>query len=502
MAQIDENLEDISQEFQIPPLRMTETGYNGLNVIGGVIAEECNKELRWPWCVQTFKRMAKDGTIFPALDYVQTMIMRVPWTIEAPEGYEEDLKDEVVFLQSIMGDMKHSWLSFIQQASSFVSMGFSLFEVVPYRRLYRKGSRYNDGLVGIKKIAFRSQDTIVGWKYKNKGRDLSHVIQKVNIPSNPNQGYIQSVRATDGNVKEVEIPISKCLLFRNNPDKDNPEGKSPLIGCYEAWKYKKAYESTEATGVAQDMQGFKILYIPPQYMRKDASDEDKAIFEYYKNMMRNAHLGKQSGFILPNIHDPNSSSSEGLFKFDVVSVTGNKAYDVNSIIARYQKEILTALYADFLVVGQDGGGSFAMSDSKISIARMVIESKLSEIRDVLNHKLIPMIFKWNGWNAEVYPTFEFGEIDELDLETFSKAIQRAAATGMIARTCDNVNAVAKKLGLPYRIPEGTTIEEVAEMTGNVTSRSGDGMGSDTGGLNGTGNSVSDKDNSTSNNENV
>lgn len=501
MAELNENLEDISQDSTIPPLRMTETGYNGLRVVGGIISEECNQELRWPRIIHTFKKMMKDGTIFPAIDYVQTMVARVPWTIEAPKGYEDELKDEIVFLNTVMNDMEHSWQSFIQQASSFVSMGFAVFEVVPRYRLNRKGSRYNDGLRGIRKLAFRSQDTIAGWKYANKGRDLSHIVQTVNIPSNRDGSYIQAFSRTDEGRSEVDIPIEKCLLFRNNPDKDSPEGKSPLIGCWEAWKYKKAYEKTESTGVAQDMQGFKVLYIPPQYMREDASDEDKSIYEYYQKMMMNAHVGKQSGFILPNMTDPNSSKGEGLFKFDVVSVSGSKSYDVNKIISRYQKEILTALYADFLIVGQDGGGSFAMSDSKMSIARMVIESKLSEIRDVLNHKLIPMIFKWNGWSPEVYPRFEFGDISELDLDTFSKAIQRAAAVGMVAKTALNVNAIAERLDLPERLAEDMSLEEVLKYVGDPSTRSGDGMKGGMG--NGTGNSTGGSgDSSTSNNENA
>ena len=37
----------------------------------------------------------------------------------------------------------------------------------------------------------------------------------------------------------------------------------------------------------------------------------------------------------------------------------------------------------------------------IDIQNKVIEARLAEIRDVLNHKLIPLIFQWNGWDTEV-----------------------------------------------------------------------------------------------------
>ena len=61
----------------LPPMKMSEAGYNGLVVLGGEIFEECNYELRWPWCIRTYKKMLKDGTICPAVDYVQNIMLVV-----------------------------------------------------------------------------------------------------------------------------------------------------------------------------------------------------------------------------------------------------------------------------------------------------------------------------------------------------------------------------------------------------------------------------------------
>jgi len=233
----------------LPPLRMAESGYNGLKVISGVIAEECQHDLRWPYCAVTYKKMLKDGTIAPAVDYVQNFISGVKWRVEAPKGYEGKLKDEVALIRSIMSDMEHSWLSFIKQASSFVPFGFAPIEIVPRYRLKSKGSKYNDGLIGIKKLALRSQDTITAAEYRNKGRDFVGFWQRVNIPSN--KGEIRDyVDITTGKTyKEQLIRKEKLLIFRNNPLKDSPYGVSPLNSIYEAWKYKKAYEQNEAEGV-------------------------------------------------------------------------------------------------------------------------------------------------------------------------------------------------------------------------------------------------------------
>lgn len=451
-------------EPTLPNLSFTEVGYNGLSVVNGQVLEECNYELRWPHCIKTFKEMAKDGTVAPSLSYVQTKISNVDWYVKAPKGFEEDLKDEVRFLETSMRDMDHSWRSFILEASSFVHLGFCLHEIVPRKRLKIRGSKFNDGFIGIKKLALRSQDTILGWNYRNKGRELKEVIQKVNIPTNKDETrpYVLPAYSDDGK-SEKRIPYYKLLHFKNNPDKGNPLGTSPLAQCWRAYKFKTAYEEAESAGVSADIHGFKVLKIPAQYMTENASEEHKATFEYFKKFMRNAHIGKESGLVIPSDNDINNKP---LFEFDVVSITGSKSHDIDKIIQRYQNEIRTTLYAMFLAAGQGGGGSFALSDNLTKFADEVVRSKLEEIRDVLNHKLIPYLFELNGWETEVYPTFEYGDISEITLEEYSKAGQRFGAVNMIARTPKNINEVARRLRLPDMVPENMKQEELEKLLGN------------------------------------
>ena len=52
------------------------------------------------------------------------------------------------------------------------------------------------------------------------------------------------------------------------------------------------------------MVGTPCVSIPPIYMSPDATVEQKAVYEYYKNMVRNLERNEQSGIILPNAYDP------------------------------------------------------------------------------------------------------------------------------------------------------------------------------------------------------
>ena len=220
------------------------------------------------------------------------------------------------------------------------------------------------------------------------------------------------------------------------------------------------------------MRGLKVLYLPPRYMAEDASDEDKEVYAHYKRIMRNLHVNEQSGLILPQVLD---EQGEQYFKFEVISVTGQKAHDVNAIITRYKNEIISSLMASQLVLGQDDGGSFSLAESLQGISDMAIESKLIEIRDQLNHDLIPQLFALNGFDTAVTPFFDFGRVSDTDLDILSKFVQRVASVGLLPRTPDVVNYLTEEMGVPAQFaPDADQAEMESLLTGNE-SRAGDGM---------------------------
>lgn len=271
-ASMQPDVEALAQgtDIPIPRLKLGQESFNGLWTAAGQIAEECNSELRWPQSMQTYKKMAKDATIAPALSLVEMSIARANWSVKIPEGYEVELKSKAEFLRQVMNDMEHSWGSFIRQAVSFNRFGFAPVEKV-YRRRYKKnGSKYDDGLVSLKALPLIAQDTVSAWEWTEDGKNLAGLYQYSVVPG----GERINIRTS---WQEVFIPKKKFMLLRNNPIKNNPEGLSPLSSVHTAWKFKTALEEFQATGVSSDVRGLKVLYIPPRYMAEDASPEDKEV---------------------------------------------------------------------------------------------------------------------------------------------------------------------------------------------------------------------------------
>lgn len=487
-----EEIKGLSAETEALKISMPQKSYSGLAVRAGVIAEECNKDLTWPECMKTYKEMAKDAIISPALNLMEMSIAKAEWHVRIPEGYEKELSAKAKFLESVMKDMEDPWNSAISSIATFSRYGFAPVEKVYRYRDRDEGSKYDDGLIGLKKMALITQDSVASWDWSKDGRTLTGLLQHQNIPKgagNMEMHYTQE--------KEF-IPRDKFILFRADPQKDSPIGTSPLNSVYVAWRFKSEMERHEAISVSNDLRGMKVFGIPPRYMAESATKEEKQVYEAFQTMLRGLHTGEQSGVILPLAYDEQGNP---LFKFDVVNVMGQAAHNIDTIISRYRREIITGILNPQLILGQDGGGSFALAESLGSVTNTVVEARLKEIRDQLNHDLIPQLFAVNGFDTTVTPYFDFVQTDNVTLDELSKFVQRVASVGLIKQDAETVNWIAEQAGMPIPFDDrDISLEELREQLTGASSRSGDGMASA-----GSGTSTSvfgDDDNSVANMENA
>lgn len=474
------------EKASIPRLRLGEMGVVGLKQHGGRIQEEARRELRFPEANRTFQLMAQDATIASALSLFEMMVSRVEWIVDTGIDPSPEMKAHAKFLEEAMHDMEHSWRSFIQEVTSAFTYGYCINEKVYRRRTWDNGSQYNDNKVGFRKLPVRSQATVNKWLYSEDGRELTGVQQSLACITDGTDRYAKLLNATG----TVDIPRKKFLHFRVDVKRDNPEGNSPLRAAYHAWKYRTLIEEQEAVGVTRDMNGMPTLYLPPRYMSADATDAEKAIYEYYKNVIRNIQMNEQSGLILPQAFDPDSR--QPLFKFELTSTMGGKMYDTDAIIKRWDNKILMVLFADMLKMGQDQVGSYSLAGAKTNIMAMAIEARLQEIQDVLNNDLVKQLFAMNGVAPDVkLPKLVYGDLDEVDLDEFSKAIQRIGSVGGLERDRPVMNKIRDALKIVRR-PDDAPVKE-DEIMGGQSQAGQAGVG------NGASKTASGRDNSAANN---
>lgn len=497
---------------KVPAMAYGETGFTGLATLGGQVFENCQHELRWPHAYHTYKDMAADGAVHPSLDFVESKIAEASWVVRipknAPKELEEKLKFWKTYLEQVQTDMTHSWSSMIKEAASFNRYGWSALEIVLRYRNKKYGSKFDDGFVGVKKLPIRSQGTIQKWEWRNKGREIDGMWQRCVVPMSTGLTTVgrdgwELLRATglqEFNLKFIKR--EKFLLFRHNAQNESPTGQSPLSGVFRSWKYKTAYEESQAISVAQDSNAFKILYLPPEYLAVDADDDRKASFDMYKRMLEKAHQAKQSGFILPMLTD---SDGNKMFEFEIKNISGSKSYDVNAIIQTYAREIQVGLFADVLSLGGGSGGSYSLSESKVSIMDLAVKSRLNEIKDQLNHQLVKTLFEQNQWPTEYMPYFDFELPNMETMDNKGKFWQRAKAVGLIPIVPQVINQVLRDAGVDYQVDDDMSTEDLMKLLAPVgedmQSESGGGMKSGMGNTNGN-STAATGDSSTSNSENT
>lgn len=468
--------------------KMSEAGHLGLQIFNGVTAEELNCELRFPKSIKTFKEMSYHSTINSAMTLFDNLISKVNWYFLPPENATEEEKNQCKIIAEMMHDMDEPWSEFISDLMSANRYGFSLHEKVYRRRLISNGSKYNDGLISWKKLPIRTQETIEKFVFDSTGNEVIGVRQNISLVSDPYNRY-------KGKSQEaIVLPRSKFILFRVGKHRGDPFGRSPLTQVYSAWRYLNIIEEIEANGVAKDLTGFPILTIPAKYMSRDASPEDKLIYESYKNALRNLQLNQQSGLIFPSLYDPESRNP--LFDIKLLSLDGKKGMDTSKIKEYYKMLILTSLFADVLVLGQSDTGSFAMAQVKNSLSGSQAEAILKNIINTLQHDLIRQTYELNGWDVARMGHFDYDNLQAESLDELSKAFQRIASVGFLPRNHDVVNKGLASMGID---PLDLTTE-LDDVLTPMESRAGDGMGVGKTG-NGTSDGVAGTDNSSLNLDN-
>jgi hypothetical protein len=453
----------------VPRMQLGEQGFVGLKTSNKRILEESQAAFRYPAFIKTVAEMKHNPTVGAALSIWRMMITRVNWDIEAPADATDVEKERVKIIRTMMDDMDGSWSSFIESIIPYLEYGFSVHEIVLRRRLKRNGSKFNDGLVGIKKLAPRSQETICGWVFDDSGAELLKVEQDI---SNIENSYRFQKRKNDQG--KVEIERDKFLLFSASANRGNPEGNSVLKAIYLAYKRLELLQDQELLTCAKDFQGALKIGLPPRYLDVNASAEDKAVVTSFQRIIDNYSSGQQRGLLVPEMGDPETKLP--LFTYELLESKGSAKIDIEATIKRLQNDILVAMSVDVLRLGAEGTGSFSLAEAKTSILALAIDYRLKEISSVLNNHLMRTLHEMNGWGCERLPKFVYADIESVDIESMGKFIQQAFSVGAVEADREIYNRVRKIFGVsPRPADEPVDVDSLPpNLTGKTTS-AGKGM---------------------------
>jgi hypothetical protein len=442
-------------------------GYSGLKIFGGVVESEMVKELQYPESNKTYKKMMLHPAVNASIALHKSMVGKAKFRIQEPkDASAEDKQRTETIRQMLFDDMESPLEAVVSEAMTMLGYGFSPVEKIFRKRTKDSGSLYDDGLIGVRKLSLRHQESIDKFIFDETGENVTGIKQNLALISDPYGRFSAKQNTT------VVIPRSKFMLFTAGDTKTNPFGTSPLRNVYLPWRYLVNTEELESSGLAKDLQGLPMLSIPSQYMAADASQEQKQFYSWCQNIVRNIQMNSQSGLVLPMIYDP--ETRQPLFKMELLSTDGKKNYDTSKIKEYYQSMIFVGLSADVLLQGNTSVGSFGLGALKTTLTGQAVENYLKHIVDVFNNDLIRQLYELNGWPAAKRCKIDYEGFEAIDLDVYSQSIQRMSATSMLPKTLDVVNSNLRMLGID-ELPSDTTNEELEKLLTPMTSKSGSGM---------------------------
>ena len=127
-----------------------EPGVYGKNTYTGDIrADEFLQELRGKKAIQKYREMRDNNAIIGSIMYAVEQTLRDVKIDVVPADNSAEAQKEADFLKSVLDDMDHTLDDHISEALSYLTYGFSWFEIVAKRRegdarSPKKNSKYND----------------------------------------------------------------------------------------------------------------------------------------------------------------------------------------------------------------------------------------------------------------------------------------------------------------------------------------------------------------------
>jgi hypothetical protein len=259
-------------------------------------------------------------------------------------------------------------------------------------------------------MPIRAQETLFRWMMDDDGGI---------------QGMVQ-VDPSSGGIHH--IPIEKSLLFRTSSQKNNPEGRSILRNAYRSWYFKRRIEEIEAIGIERDLAGLPVAYVPPEFLSSTATAEQASVLATIQNIVTSIKRNEQEGIVMPSMYD---DQGHKVFDLVLLSSGGSRQFDTDKIIQRYDQRIAMSILSDFILLGSDRVGSYALGTSKMDLWSMSVDSIAKNIAEVINQHAIPRLLKLNGMDVSRAPYLTYGEVSHVDLNEIAGFVGNLVASGAI-----------------------------------------------------------------------
>ncbi len=399
-----------------PPDRYRELGSSGEGRYG-TLFEENLRELRGNAGHKLYREMRLNDPVIAAMFFALTHALKqAAWQVTPASDKRSD-KKAAEFLEECLHDMSFSWhdaLTFM--IDPMLEQGISILEIVYKKRLGETPpayignpapSQYDDGRIGWRKFAPRPVESLAVGQEFIKDR----------------HGGIQGINQVDpDNYQLLPLPIEKLLMFRTTVHPANSTSPPPIHrAAYLPYYFTKNLMEIEGIGVERDLAGIPVIYLG-----KDRSfagvDSD---YEIAKDLVVNLRRDEQTGIVFPGPKMGGGAAEGDGWLLELISSNSGRSYDTGAIIDRYDRRKALVVLAQFIMLGMDNVGSYALSKHQGDLFILAATSWLKGVAETLNRHAVPKLIRLNMFgNLSGYPQLSPSAIGVPDLSEIADYVNR------------------------------------------------------------------------------
>lgn len=176
-------------------------------------------------------------------------------------------------------------------------------------------------------------------------------------------------------------------------------------------------------------------------------------------IVQNVRRDSLEGLVVPNG-----------WEMKLLSTGGQRQFDTGKIIERYDSRMAMTCMADFILLGHQNVGSFALSSDKTKMFSMAIGAYLDIICEVFNNQAIPALIDINGDHFSGitdYPQLTHGDVEDADLEKLGDYISKMITCGALVPDEGLEDFVREQAGMPERLEDWDDAEDTSASNGGT-----------------------------------
>jgi len=204
--------------------------------------------------------------------------------------------------------------------------------------------------------------------------------------------------------------------------------------------------------VERDLTGLPVIYLGTDCTLTGTNSD----YALAKSLVTNIRVDEQAGVVIPKPKMGTTDAGQGML-LELLSSPGSKQFDTSTILERYDKRKALSVLAQFIMLGLDKVGSYALSRQQGDLFATTVRAWLNDIASIINSFAVDRLFALNSFpGIDELPQVEPGDVGSVNLADVANYVNRMVQAQVIVPDNELERYLRVLGGLPEPRPADIT----------------------------------------------